>query len=145
MSYKQSINILLPLSPSSVINILNGEVDFLEKNHLKMEDRIDLFKYFLMKFYITRKNNKTLENGKEILLNSLFNQRLYIYRKNDINLRLLQIIVSLLDKVSEEDMKKYCPNSCYNDLINTKKLFLSLERDSNKNEYNRRKSDITKI
>ena len=141
MSYKQNINTLLPLTPLPIMNILNGKVDFLEKNYLKMEERIDLFKYFLMKYYITRKNEKTLENGKQILLNSLFNQRLYIYRKNDLNIRLLQIIVTLLKKVNENDMKKYCPNHSINDLTKIKDLFLDLERTSTNTTLNRRKTD----
>lgn len=107
--YFKSINLLLPLSSSSVINIIDGKVSNLKKDYLDMDARVELFKYFLLLSDIKRRGNEEIiENVKEVLLHIIYNEdsKLFIFRVGDLSDKYVNILIKFLSMIEPVDLVK---------------------------------------
>jgi hypothetical protein len=113
IEYMKQISHLISVSPQTVINLINGEISYLPKDCLKMEQRITLFNFFLIKSDIHRHTStQSLINSKFILLTLLCNKkkRLHIFRHGDLTDDNLRIIKKILSFVEKKDLIKIKSN-----------------------------------
>lgn len=104
--WKQSLKLMLELYANGALEILLGKVDTLQKNYLNLEEKQELFKYFI---HILRpmydENYKIIYNGTYVFL-ELFKDGFYLKRKSDLTPKECQELIFLLNNINKYKMIK---------------------------------------
>jgi len=120
-SYMRQLNYLIDTSPEAIVNIINGEVSYVKAEKLSMTERIQLFKFFLIKSDIRRQQNiKVIHNIAKVLCQLLISQkyRLHIHRAYDLNENEKRILLKLISYIKEENFSSNEEKETFKCIIN---------------------------